>query len=235
MFTVAIVEDDPAQRTALARLTEDFFTQQGEEIRLLTFSDGSELLSDYPSPNLILMDIDMPKMNGLETAKRLRTFDTEVLLIFITNIIQCALEGYKVEAMDFLVKPADEYSCHLSFSRALRRMRRQRGYSIEVRYGKNTFSVNTLELLYAETQGHSLLLHLRDGSTLSVTESIQSLTERLRPLGFFRCHTSYLVNLSAVDTIRRSDTVVSGVVLPVSKYRREEFMKAMAEQMGGSF
>ncbi len=235
MITIAIVEDDPAQRSALGALVERFFTQNGEEPRLLTYSDGAEILADYPRGlDLLLMDIDMPKVNGLDAARQIRTFDREVLLVFITNLVQCALEGYAVEAMDFIVKPVTEDSCRLSFGRVLRRLRQKRGHALRVREGKNVLSVNTTQITYAETQGRGVLLHLADGSALSVSESIQSLEGRTRELGFFRCHTSFLVNLAAVDTIRRTDAVVGGAVIPVSKYRREEFLKAMAGYAGGA-
>lgn len=235
VITLALVEDDEAHRTELCLVVERFFAQNGEEIQLLTYTDGDDILARYPQHlDLILMDIDMPRINGLEAARRIRSFDTQVLLIFVTNMVQCALEGYAVEAMDFIVKPVTDYSCQLSFSRVLRRLRQRRGRSIQVRRGKNTYSINASELQYAETEGHSLLLHMKDGSTISITESIQSLTQRTQHLGLFRCHTSFLVNLAAVDTIRRTDTVVGGVVLPVSKHRREEFLRAMAGYTGGA-
>lgn len=236
MLTIVLVEDDEVQCAALCQVVERFFSQNGEEVRLLTYPDGAEILAHYPQdPDLILMDIDMPKVNGLEAARRIRGFDSQVLLIFVTNMVQCALEGYAVEAMDFIVKPVSEDSCRLSFSRVLRRLRQRQGHSIQVRYGKNTCSVNTTEVTYAETQGRALLLHMKDGSTMTITESIQSLTQRTQTLGFFRCHTSFLVNLAAVDTIRRTDAVVAGTVIPVSKYRREEFLQAMAGYAGGVF
>ncbi len=235
MITIAIVEDDSAQRAALGSLVSRFFAENGEETRLLTYPDGADILADDPRGlDLLLMDIDMPKVNGLEAARKIRAFDREVLLVFITNLIQCALEGYAVEAMDFIVKPVTEAGCRLSFSRVLRRLRQKRGHTLQIREGKNTLSVNTTQITYAETQGRKVLLHLADGSALPVSESIQSLEGRTRELGFFRCHTSFLVNLAAVDTIRRTDAVVGGAVIPVSKYRREEFLKAMAGYAGGA-
>lgn len=235
MLNIAIVEDDAAQRAALCNITEKFFTGQGESVRILTFPDGGNILRSYPANlDLILMDIDMPKVDGLTAAKKIREYDRDVLLVFITNMVQYALEGYSVEAMDFIAKPLTVYGCQLSFSRVLRRLRQNRGKSISVRRGKNVFSVSTANILYAETQGHELLLHMKDGSCMTVTESIKSFEERTREFGFFRCHTSYVVNLSAVETIGKTDTVVAGLVLPVSKYRRSEFLEAMACFAGGS-
>lgn len=234
MLKIAVVEDDATQQQTLCAQVRHFFAENGEKVEMFTFGDGAELLEHYPKPDLLLMDIDMPRLNGLDAAKQVRTFDDEVLLIFITNLIQYALEGYAVDAMDFIVKPITTVGCRPAFERVLKRLRQKRGSQIEVRCHKNHLVINVNEILYAETSNRCILLHLRDGE-MEINESIQSFEERTRGMGLFRCHGSFLVNLTAVDRIGKTDAIVAGVTVPVSKYRRNDFLSAMAGYMGGSF
>ncbi len=236
MITIIIVEDDDSEREYLKELTLNFFQKNGEECRILLFSDGADCLANYPErPDLILMDIDMPGINGLDAARKIRAFDQDVLIVFVTNLVQCAVEGYAVEAIDFIVKPVTESGFELSAFRVLRRIRKRRGANIEIRSRKSTISVNTAHILYAETMGRAILLHMDDGTDLTASEPIRGLEQRLSPFGFFRCHTSFIVNLSAVDTIGKTDALVRGVLVPVSKYRRNDFLKAVACFMGGAY
>ncbi len=233
MINIAIVEDDATQRTQLAACVKAYFTENNQPVRITEYSDGAAILENYPkNPDLILMDIDMPKLDGLEASRRIRTFDADVLLIFITNMIQCALDGYSVDAMDFIVKPVNEWNCRQSFLRALRRIRHRRGHHIRLQCKKNPVVLNINKILYAETQSHAVLLHLKTGE-LIISESMQSLESKTSGFPFFRCHSSFLVNLDAVDQIGRTEVFVAGVPIPVSKYRRAEFMQAMTNYIGG--
>lgn len=234
MIKIAIVEDTPEQRAQLRGYVEDFFAQHGEPVQVLEYPDGQAIVEAYPDEvQLLLLDIDMPRMNGMDAAQAIRERDEQVLIVFITNLIQYAVRGYAVDAMDFLIKPVTAYSCRATFSRVLKKLRQRRGQRIEVKCHKNTLVVNLGELLYAETQGRALLLHLQSGP-LTVSESIQSFEERTRGMALFRCHNSFLVNLAFVDRLEKTDAVVAGQRIPISKYRRSGFLQAMADYMGGA-
>lgn len=234
MIRVAIVEDAAEQRTQLRGYVEQFFAQQNEPVQVLEYPDGQAVVEAYPeSLQLLLLDIDMPRMNGLDAAQAIRQRDEAVLIVFITNMIQYALKGYAVDAMDFMVKPVTEYSCRPTFERVLKRLRQHRGQHIEVKCQKNTLVINLNDLTYAETAGHGLLLHLQSGP-LAVSESIQSFAARTQGAGLFRCHTSFLVNLAFVDRLEKTEAIVAGQRIPVSKYRRSDFLQAMAHYMGGT-
>lgn len=234
MIKAAIVEDAPEQRAQLRDYVEQFFAQHGEPVQVLEYEDGLAVVEGYPEGlQLLLLDIDMPRMNGLDAAQAVRERDESVLIIFITNMVQYALRGYAVDAMDFMIKPVTAYSCRPTFERVLKRLRQHRGQRIEVKCHKNTVVVNLNDLEYAETAGRGLLLHLKSGP-LTVSESIQSFETRTQGMGLFRCHTSFLVNIAFVDRLDKADALVAGQRIPVSKYRRGDFLLAMAQYMGGT-
>lgn len=233
MFQIAVIEDDLSYQKLLQSYVQRFFESQGDAVCISLYSDGADFLESPPDHvDLILLDIDMPRVNGLETARQIRSTDQKVLIIFVTNLIQCALDGYTVDAMDFIVKPVSQAACFQSLSRARKKLLQNRDYHIQVSCQKNTVILHVNDILYAETQNHSLLLHCRKGD-LVVSESMQTLEGKLSGFPFFRCHNSFLVNLSEVERIGKTDVYLGSALIPISKYRRPDFLKAMAAYMGG--
>lgn len=98
---VAIIEDDEATRCQLVNYLQRYTRQYETEFQIQQFSDGIQLAENYrPVYDILLMDIEMAQLNGMETARRIRKFDEEVLIVFITNTAQYAIKGYEVGALD---------------------------------------------------------------------------------------------------------------------------------------
>ena len=121
MLTVAIVEDDLKSAQLLTKYIERYNEEKKEQLTVLHFTNGLNFISEYKANcDIVLMDIEMPHMNGLETAKKLRMRDTHIPLIFITNMAQYAINGYEVQALDFMVKPVEYFNFSLKLDRAVR-------------------------------------------------------------------------------------------------------------------
>ena len=113
MLQIAIVEDDPSERE---RIRECLRLMEDDDISFAVreFETGVSFLDQYqPEYDIVLMDIEMPGIDGLKTARELRRMDGEVILIFVTNMAQFALYGYEVDALDFILKPINRYSFSL--------------------------------------------------------------------------------------------------------------------------
>ena len=107
MINVAIVEDEKQAADRLCSLFCRYERERGEKFRVVVFSDPVTFLANYsPDYELIMMDIDMPDLNGMDAVRKLREADREVMVIFVTNLAQYAVKGYEVDAFDFIVKPA---------------------------------------------------------------------------------------------------------------------------------
>ena len=121
MYHIAIVEDELPCSRQLQNYLEQYQNEKNIQFKVSVFSDGSELLADYrPVYDLILLDIAMPGINGMDTAVKIRETDAEAALMFITNLAGYAIRGYEVEALDFVTKPVSYYQFAMRLSRCLR-------------------------------------------------------------------------------------------------------------------
>ena len=111
MIHIAIVEDDPQVREQLAGYIRRYERQFGKMFELTTFEDGDEIVSDYKAVyDIILLDVQMRRMDGMAAAEAIRRVDKDVILIFITNMAQFAIRGYAVDALDYILKPVPYFA-----------------------------------------------------------------------------------------------------------------------------
>ena len=111
MFRIGIAEDDPSFQKTISEYIERYKKETNIDIQASFFQDGNELVFKYePIYDVLLLDIEMPKMNGMDAAREIRKRDQRVLIIFITNMAQYAINGYEVGALDFVLKPIKYFS-----------------------------------------------------------------------------------------------------------------------------
>lgn len=120
MIKIALVEDEEASALRIKEFIERYEKGINEKIEVRWFPDSLVFLDEYAAEyDVIFMDIDMPNLNGIETAKELRKRDPMVALIFVSIMVQFAVEGYSVDAMDFLVKPVSYLSFSIKLEKAI--------------------------------------------------------------------------------------------------------------------
>ena len=121
MLKIAIVENEPEQADLLSGYIARYSQESGIKCQVVTFSNGLEFISGYtPGFDAVFMDIKMPLIDGMEAAEKLRKIDEDVVLIFVTNMAQLAIKGYKVNAMDFIVKPVTYFDFSLEMDKICR-------------------------------------------------------------------------------------------------------------------
>lgn len=232
MIRIAIVEDEAAYAAQLQDFLLRYAQERNEVFDISVFSDGDEILEGYKAKyDLILLDVEMKFMDGMTTAEEIRKVDPEVVIIFITNMVQYAVRGYAVDAMDYIVKPVSYFAFSQRLNRAISRMekRARRYMAITIKGGTQKLDID--QIYYIESQGHNLIFYTAQGEHIS-TGTMKDAEEKLESLGFFRCNKGYLVNLAHVEAVRNGCAVINGIELLISRARKNDFMEALADYMG---
>ena len=126
MIKIAIVEDEDIYVSTLMQYLEEFEKSIGETLEITVYRDGDGIIADYKAQyDIILMDIGMRFVDGMTAAEEIREIDSEVIIIFITNMTQYAIRGYEVDALDYILKPVSYFSFSQKLGRAIYRMKRR--------------------------------------------------------------------------------------------------------------
>ena len=234
MYHIAIVEDEKEFREQL----QVYLKQYGEENRISfqisVFEDGADILKEYKNEyDMILLDIEMPKVNGMDAAEQIREKDEDVVLMFITNMAQYAIRGYSVGALDFIMKPVTYYTFSMKMTRALKRVQRKVQIPIVLHLPDGIRTLEIKQIYYVEVQNRMLHYYTDEGEIV-VRGTLQSAEEMLKPYPFAKCNHWYIVNLNHVKEVVRNTVVVGPYEVEISRRNKTSFLKALTEHMGGN-
>ena len=237
MFRIAICDDEKIYRDQLVSFLMRYAEQQGEEFQLICFESADRLLLNYPKDiDLLFLDIAMGGVDGMAAAREIRKFDPQVCIIFITTMYQRAIDGYAVKAFGFITKPVSEAELKHELTAALAMIRngREREQFISFKSEGSIHRVPISHISYCEVRNHQILLNV-DGTLYQYRDSMSELESRLAPLGFFRCHSSYLINGEYIVKIEPSEVFLrDGTRIPISQRKRKEFMQEISSFLGGT-
>ncbi len=233
MLEIAIVEDEESYRNVLCEYLKKYEQETEEEIHVSIFTDGDEIVENYTAKyDIILMDIEMQFMNGMDAAHKIREVDKAVIIIFITNMAQYAIQGYAVDALDYVLKPISYFAFSQRIQRAVGRMkkREERYINIVSKNGVNKVAVS--EIGWIESEGHRLIYHAKDQVYESTLNSMKEIENELKDCNFFRCNKGYLVNLAHVKAIRDGWAILTNGQVMISRAKKTEFQKALTTYAG---
>lgn len=193
-----------------------------------------EMLSDKGHYDLVLLDIDLPGITGMEAAQLMRVYDESTPIIFVTNLAKYAVKGYEVGATGFIVKPVTWGNLSMNLDRALRTIRQNSGRSVMVPTEDGMRVVAFSSIVYVEVTGHRLTYHLEDGEMLETRGSLGQLEEELAGAPIVRVAKSCVVNMDKITLVRAQDLqMVTGECVHVSRTRKREVMDAVTDYLGG--
>lgn len=231
---VAIVDDENQATDMLVKYLNRFRSENHGEISIVVFHHGEQFLTDYKSDcDIVLMDIDMPGLNGIETARELRRMDNRVVLMFITNMAQYAIRGYEVEAIDFVIKPVTYQDFSMKMNKALRYVEQNCNHKITLTTGDGFVHMAVSDIYYVEVIRHYLIYHTAYG-VYKVRGIMREAEEQLSRFHFIRSNNCYLVNLKYVEGLQGQTLIVGGDSLQISRSRKQDVMLRIAQYIGGA-
>lgn len=229
---VAIVEDEQMAARDLENCLNRYARERGFSCAVEYFCNGKLFLEQYtPRYDLIFMDIRMPEVDGMSAARRLRELDSVTTLVFVTSMVQYAVKGYEVEALDFIVKPVRYSSFEMKMRRILQAVEMKKGREVLLNVGGTVRVLPSASIYYVEVMDHDLTYHTDQGD-FTVRGKLSAVEQQLPGEAFFRCSTSYLINLQHVRRLTGDVVQVGEWELRVSRGKKKELLAALAAFLG---
>lgn len=233
MIRIAIVEDEQQYADQLTEYLHQFEQETGQVFDITTYTDGDGIVSKYKAQfDIILMDVEMRFMDGMSAAEEIRKVDSEVVIIFITNMAQYAIRGYAVDALDYVLKPVSYFAFSQRLTRALGRMKKRETKTISLNTKDGIMRLDLANVYYIESQGHTMIVHTASGNH-EFSGTMKEFEDSLSDQNFFRGNKGYLINLAHVDSVKDNCAVVRGEELVLSRARKKDFMEALTAYWGG--
>lgn len=208
----------------------------GGAVTVSLFDNGYSLIEEHAKLpfDIILLDVVMPLIGGIETAAEIRRSDRSVKLVFLTSSPEFAVESYSVKASNYLLKPIDPEKLYACLDELYYDINEHSG-SMVVRDASAAHKIRFSDIEYVEAQGKQVAFFMRDGTLIRASEPFYSYERLLlSEHGFLKCHRSYVVNVSSVETYTPKEiTVRSGTRIPISRNAQKTFETAYFEIMFG--
>lgn len=234
MIRIAICEDEKDTQLLIEDYIHNILKNINIEYEIQKYDSGEELLeSNLKDIDILLLDIQMGQINGMDTARKIREVDNKMEIIFITSLIDYVQEGYEVRAYRYLLKPIELEELKKHLLTCIKEIENKNTY-ILIKNKSNTYKIYSNEIKYIEVQKKNMSIHTTN-KTFEVIYSLEKIEKDINLDKFVRCHKSFLVNLSYVENIKLNTAILeSGEEVPVSRYRYKEVKEKFLKFLGDS-
>ncbi|MCC5890909.1 MAG: response regulator transcription factor [Alkalibacterium sp.] len=230
-WRVALVDDEAAQLQLLKKMLSTYGVNEKIDLEFLTFESSEAFLFHFEEDkafDLLILDIEMGKMNGMELARHLRAHNHDIRLLFVTGYTDYIGQGYEVSAVDYVLKPVDKDKLFQVLNRFKKITPKEDTYVfVETADGMSRLSQG--DIFYLEANKHQTNLYTAEGE-IEAKESFSHFEKELLSDQFIKTHRSYSVNLAYVKRIGKQDVIMDDeTTVPISRRKTKEVNQAFID------
>ncbi|MGS0763412.1 LytR/AlgR family response regulator transcription factor [Syntrophomonas curvata] len=236
---IAVCDDDSQELERISSFIDTYKRESKVPLICKTFQSATELISSMGSGDydILLLDILMPGINGMQAAHEIRAFDAGVKIVFLTSSPEFAVESYAVKAYDYILKPVSKDKLFSILDAVMAEEQKSlEGLTVKTQLGMARILFS--RLAFVEIMNKKLYFHLADGGVQEVTASLAAFEEELLARAeFVKVHRSYIVNLWQVGELGSKELIThAGKTVPISRLLygkvREAYMKHLFLEKG---
>ena len=225
---IAIVDDGVIYTESLGKMIDKYAEEKQLQIEVDKFVDGFAFFDNYEKRayDAVFLDVIMPGFGGMEIAKLLRRTNKQISIIFVTTSAKSAVMGYKVEALDYMIKPVSYTNLRLVMNKLVRIYDANKNKKIvQIKTESETVFINTEDIIYIESSKHNCVFHTEQGDYTTVL-SIGSVEKEYETYNFIRCQKSYIINLAHVKKITTKYVYLdyNNLQIPISRDKKQFLM-----------
>lgn len=237
MISIAVCDDEEKIRIQLNQYINEYINKNNLILHQATYENGERLLdNDLSNIDILFLDIQLGGMNGLDIARQIRKSNKEILIVFITNYAQYAIEGYEVKAFHFLKKPIIHERFQEVMNDAVSKISQMKSDFIVVRSVSEVHRILIRDIMYCETYKGHVLVHLKNNEVIEIYSSMGMMEKLLSEKNFYRCHTAFLINFYYVKRLLQKDIIMEdNTMIPISKHRKKSMFNAITNYWGDEF
>ena len=232
---IAICDDEAVQQELLRKYLEEWTGKNGEVLETELFSSGESFLfawDDDRDFDLLILDIEMGQLNGMELARKIRRQDEDIPILFVTGYEKYMAQGYEVAALHYLMKPLLKEKLFEVLDKIKKRGKNEEKQFFQT--DKGPVSLPLSKIWYVEARAHQCILYT-EGEEYTLYSGISEMAQLLGGhREFVRCHRSYLVNVQHILAVVKSELILDDKRrLPVSRNSEKAVNRAFVDLYKG--
>lgn len=228
-YKIAICDDEQNQIEYITSIVESWSAHEGHNCKISTFASAEAFLfeyEDYKAYDILLLDVEMKGMTGIELAKRIRNDNNRAEIVFVTSHFEFAGDGYEVDALHYLIKPISADKLTQVLTKAAEKLSAEPP-SVVISCEGETVKLYESDILYVESFLHYIVIHTKD-KEYKIKESISVFAAKLSD-DFYRIHRSYVASLKYITRISRTSVNIGKSKLPLSRGKYDDINRAFIE------